>query len=113
MNIVNLTPHMLNVRRTDGTWLDVPPSGQVARVSENRTHVQVQGFDGIAVTVATYGQVENLPDPQDGVIFIVSALVLQRVPHRRDVFAPGTLIRNDAGQPVGCDGLSGTPALLD
>jgi hypothetical protein len=67
---------------------------------------------GIDVSVAEYGDVQGLPDPEPNTIFIVSAIVLMAVPHRRDVFAPGPAIRNDLGLVVGCDGLSGTPAML-
>lgn len=58
------------------------------------------------VTRAKYGQVENLPLPKKGTIFIVSALVLQAVPGRLDVFAPGPALRDEAGKIIGADGLS-------
>ena len=36
---VNLTPHALNVRKADGTFLELPPSGTVARRSVERVVV--------------------------------------------------------------------------
>jgi hypothetical protein len=36
--------------------------------------------------------------------------VLQAVPDRADVFAPGPAIRDESGRVVGADGLSATPA---
>lgn len=106
--IVNLTPHPLNLRRVDGEVLTVPPSGTVARVAETRE--QLGQLAGLSVTRASYGAVENLPAPQAGKIYVVSALVLAAVPGRPDVFAPGPAIRDSEGKIVGADGLSATPA---
>ena len=111
VQIVNLTPHAINIKRQDGSFLVVPPSGQLARCAENRAVVE-SPIEGVVVTVPTYGDVEGLPDPQDGTVYIVSALVLSRVQDRTDVFAPGALIRDADGKPVGCDGLSGTAAMV-
>jgi DNA polymerase-3 subunit gamma/tau len=106
--IVNLTPHPLNLRRVDGEVLTVPPSGTVARVAETRE--QLGQLAGLSVTRASYGAVENLPAPQAGKIYVVSALVLAAVPGRPDVFAPGPAIRDSEGKIVGAEGLSATPA---
>ena len=110
MKIINLTPHVINIRRADGSVIDIPPSGQVARCAETR--VPAGEIAGIGVTIAVYGAVEGLPEPERNTIYIVSAIVLTRVPERKDVFAPGTLIRDADGKPIAADGLSGTPARL-
>lgn len=111
-NIVNLTPHELVIHTDDGNPpIRVPASGQVARVTEAREHLNpvVMGVE-VPVTRASYGAVEGLPEPQKNVIYVVSALVLQRVTGRNDVFAPGPAIRDDQGRIIGCDGLSAPPA---
>ena len=46
----------------------------------------------------------DLCDEMDGVILIVSTLVKNASPDRKDLVSPGELIRNEAGQPVGCKG---------
>lgn len=38
-------------------------------------------------------------------VFIVSTLVRLAHPERRDLASPGELVRNEAGQPIGCRGL--------
>jgi type VI secretion system secreted protein VgrG len=106
--IVNLTPHPLNLRSVDGEVITVPPSGTVARVAETRE--QLGQLAGLSVTRASYGAVEGLPAPEAGKIFVVSALVLVAVPGRPDVFAPGPAIRDAEGRIIGADGLSATPA---
>jgi hypothetical protein len=103
MTIINLTPHELNVIRIDGTTLTLAPSGTIARIAESRVHVDT--INSIGVTKVTYGQIEGLPGPQAGVLYIVSALVAQ-VASRVDVLSPGPLSRGQNGQPVGCQGLT-------
>lgn len=103
MNIINLTPHALNIQRTDGSIVTIEPSGIVARVAEHRE--ALGEIDGFAVTRAVYGEIEGLPEPQPDTIYIVSALVLART-NRPDVFAPGVALRDDAGRQVGAIGLS-------
>lgn len=103
MNIVNLTPHVLNLRNSAGEMVEIAPSGTVARVSE--TIVELETVAGFKVAAKTYGDVENLPDAAPDTIYVVSALVLQRV-NRPDVFAPGTAIRDTEGKIIGAEGLS-------
>lgn len=60
---------------------------------------------GIAVTRAVYGDITGLPEPQEGVIYIVSALVALAA-RREDVLFPGPAIRDAEGRIVACRGLS-------
>jgi hypothetical protein len=101
MNIINLTPHAINIINGD-TTTKIDPSGTVARVS-----VQVVATDNPMLYTQQYGDVQDLPAPQDNTIYIVSALVLARVPNRTDIYAPLTAqaIRNDTGQIIGVPGL--------
>jgi len=79
-NFVNLTPHAINLN--DGRVF--PPSGVVARVSSSHSP-----FDGDGVATLTFGDVVGLPDQQDGVLLITSALVAQAA-KRQDVVSPAT-----------------------
>lgn len=106
----NLTPHSISVFAADGKTLlvTVPPSGDIARVTVSRVEtgvVPIEPDAAIPVYVGTYGAVTGLPAPALGTIYIVSAMVRQAVPTRRDVLSPGELIRDAAGQPLGCRGL--------
>ena len=111
MEIVNLTPHPLNIKTVDDRIITIQPSGELARVSESREQLPAIEHESgnISVTRATYGKIENLPDPEHGKIFVVSALVLARAQGRNDVFAPGVAIRDETGRVIGCDGLSAAP----
>lgn len=103
MQLVNLTPHPLTLFRLDGSTVTVSPSGTVARVSQ--TSDQVGTVNGVALVRSQFGEVIDLPAPQDGVIYIVSALVRGAVPDRGDLASPGDLVRNDQGAVVGCRSL--------
>jgi hypothetical protein len=109
MNIRNLTPHAVTVCGGDGKPLQtIQPSGQVARVSMATTpDTELTLATGLPVVTVKPGQVTGLPDPQAGVMLLVSMAVRVAVPHRRDVLSPGELVRGADGQPVGCRGLVG------
>jgi hypothetical protein len=102
--IVNLTPHDLSVVLADESVCKIPKSGQVARVATKREAARPIG--GVQTFRTTYGEVEGLPDPVDGTVFVVSGMVAARCPDRSDVFAPGELVRDGDGNVVGCRGLS-------
>lgn len=102
MTIINLTPHDLNIH-VDGV-VTIPASGEVARVS---TSVETVGdADGIPLFKTTFGEVEGLPAPREGVLLVVSAIIRAACPDRSDLWSPGKLVRDDAGRVVGCGGLT-------
>ena len=99
MKFINLTPHAI----TDAiTGTSFPASGDVARVAATFTPAGEAG--GVQLFRRTFGNVTGLPAPQDGVLFIVSALVAAAAPSRSDLLSPGELVRNSDGQPIGCTG---------
>ena len=102
--LVNLTPHTLNLIAADGSTVDVPPSGKIARVSS--TSAIVATVNGINISRQTFGKVMDLPDAQDGIIYVVSRMVKDRVPDRDDVVVPGVPFRDTDGKIIGAWGLS-------
>jgi hypothetical protein len=99
MALVNLTPHVINVGS-----LAIAPNGAIARVSSSV--VKIDEVDGVDVVKTTFGTVEGLPNTQEGVWLIVSALVRLAAPERSDLLSPGEQVRNAAGQVVGCKNLT-------
>ena len=110
VNIVNLTPHPLNLmpEGPDGPTVTIPPSGQVARCAVDRVQVDTVTVDGITVPVnqTRFGAVTGLPDPQPDTIFIVSAVVAQAVPNRPDVFIVDDAVRDEQGRIIGARALA-------
>jgi hypothetical protein len=86
MKFVNLTPHDITVEGL-GT---IPASGTIARVSVNSTDVGTVG--GVRLRAQLKGQVTGLPALVDGIIYIVSGMVLDALggTRRVDVVAPDT-----------------------
>ena len=112
LNIVNLTPHALNLMPAGptGPVVTIPPSGQVARCVVDRVQVDTVTVtvDGISVPVnrTQFGAVTSLPDPQPDTIFIVSSVVAQAVPDRPDVFIVDDAVRDEQGRIIGCRALA-------
>lgn len=107
---INLTPHTLNIVKADGSIVDIPPSGDIARarVSSSSTFViaTLKGINVKQTFGGVFGDVTGLPDTQDGIIYIVSRKVKDKVPNRPDVLVPGAPVRDADGKIVGADGLS-------
>lgn len=103
MNILNLTPHNLTIHNGEGESTTIAPSGIVARVAAEKENTGC--IDGIPVFKTAFGEIQDLPEAQEGVIYVASLLVAQAA-KRADVFSPGELLRNEQGQPIGCLGLA-------
>lgn len=109
--IINLTPHALNIKLASGSMIKVEPSGQIARCTQRKQPVGTVDLYGddcapsITVSRTEYGDVTGIPDPEPGIIYVVSMLAAQAA-KRSDVLFPGEAIRDASGNIVGCDGLS-------
>jgi len=64
---------------------------------------------------STMGEPTGLPERQEGVILIVSALVAEHpsLAHRTDLASPGEAIRDADGKIVGAKGLCAGPGLAE
>ena len=104
--LVNKCPHNIDIVDENGTLIiTLEPKGNPARVSQTEEVVAMPGVP-CRVTRQTFGKVEGLPDAAPGVCFVVSRLVAAACPERKDLLIPGPLVRDDAGNPIGCRGLS-------
>lgn len=83
---INLTPH--DIKLNDGTIY--PTTDRVARVENTFSNFCC------GISKVFYGEIENLPEPEDGVYYIVLAMVLAannskpRCRRRGDLVAPAT-----------------------
>ena len=103
--IINLTPHTLNIH-THGDVLNIPASGNVARVASEYFLTEDTADYGVDLYSCVYGEVTGLPPYRPGnTLYVVSGLVKAAVPNRHDVVSPGELIRDENGKPIGCRGL--------
>lgn len=118
--IVNLTPHSIKIITGDNhdeVSIEIPSSGQIARVKETVCQGFTISFNGFEIE--TVGKrfdeynIEGLPDEDEDedAIYIVSGLVRsalnssKRGFQRADVFCPGDLVRDSHGLVIGCRNL--------
>lgn len=93
MVYVNCTPHQINLN--DGRSFE--PSGNVARVSSAFEQISSDLF------VQTFGDVQDLPEPKEDTLYIVSGMVLSAIGVQRpDIVAPATghpdTVRDEKGR---------------
>ena len=108
LTIINLTPHTIKLN----SGKEFPPSGMVARVSAKFSNVTSPELlrEEIYVYRVEYGEIEGLPEPEEGKLYIVSAMVLEAGKRigRNDLLAPATghpeTVRNEQGQIVSVPG---------
>lgn len=108
--IKNLTPHTLHLHGADGVTT-IGPDGPAPRLTPERT--PLGGVSGLPVVRTVLGSPQGLPEPEEGVLLIVSALVAEHpsVSHRTDLAYPGEAIRDENGRIVGAKGLCAGPGL--
>jgi hypothetical protein len=105
--LVNLTPHPLTISTAAGSVIKLPKSELPARLAVTRhrlNDVTLDTGETLEVNISQLGEIENLPEPQEGVILVVSALVADAA-KRGDVMSPGELLRDGEGNIVGAKGL--------
>ena len=106
MQIINLTPHPINLRVGDLETI-FPKGDSIARVDSLSVETDLV-IAGAIVSSTQFGEVSGLPVQQDGIFYIVSGLVLSALKGTRtDCIAPKTdmtAIRNDAGHIVAVTG---------
>lgn len=102
MKLINLTPHEITCGE-----VRIPASGDIARVT-NHT-VACGTILGIPLFESRSVGLVGVPDPKEGVSYIVPSKVREALPKRRDLLSPARLIRDRAGAVVACLGLEINP----
>lgn len=100
MEVINLTPHNVDICDEDGNIIKTyEASGQIARLAQ-RAEV-IEYIDGIPVKVSRDRRITGLPMPHKGVTYIVSNIILNACRDRMDLIAPATKFY-DGNRLVGC-----------
>jgi hypothetical protein len=109
MIIKNYTPHDISIYTPDGDVQTHPSVGNT-RVSSTNTPLDSTGLPCPVVSCDVFTSIIDLPDPEDGVVFIVSAVVGTALREsgisRPDIYCPGTgpkdnPVRNADKQVIG------------
>lgn len=104
MNIINLTPHAVNIYTKAGIKT-IAPSGVVARCAQQQ--ILIGHIGDIDLYKTDFGEVSGLPEPQKDTFYIVSAVAANALRGRRsDVLIPFDPVRDEKGSIIGCRGLA-------
>lgn len=111
LTAVNLTTHDIVLYGHAGAeTLTIPPSGTVARCDTHRARVGQLGLHGLVPTVQVnrvyFGDVTGLPEPTERTIYIVSRIVAEACPERRDLYIVDNTARDGAERIVGARALA-------
>ena len=102
--IINLCSHDISIKDIHGKIRIFKPSGTECRVNPHPKDVEYH--DGIAMYTEVYGDIENLPEIKDGVIYIVSARVTNALNGARpDILSPGRQEKSKIGKVMFSMGL--------
>lgn len=107
MRVINLTPHAVTVIPESEEPITFPASGSVARVREaSGTPAWLHTANGtVPLSVVSYvDRVDDLPDPEPGVIYLVSRVTAAAV-DRPDLVFPQGELRDERGTIIGCRAL--------
>jgi hypothetical protein len=107
-NIINLTPHRINIVDEEGNVVKIFESSGVARAAQN--DVQIGMLEGIPIIETKFGEPVDLPEYNQGTYYIVSALTAKAASlsgrNTRDLLLTGKTVRNSDGQIIGCQALA-------
>ena len=99
--LVNLTPHVINLETNTGEIVAIEPFSKdnPARVTATLKDFGVFEANGLIFnrTEQEFGDIVNLPDEQKGMFFIVSRIVAEAAPKRKDLVIVNDLVRDEQG----------------
>ena len=123
MRVVNLMPHAITIFAAADTRpagpkgyvlaheakpLMVVPSSGVSRAACVET--PVGQIDGVPVFRMAFGEPENVPDPEEGVMYVVSSITAQACREAgrttSDLLLPARTVRDSEGRVIGCTAFS-------
>lgn len=107
-NIINLTPHKINIVDEEGNVVKIFESSGVARAAQK--DVEIGTLEGIQIIETDFGKPIGLPEYNQGTYYIVSALTAKAASlsgrNTRDLLLTGKTVRNSDGQIIGCQALA-------
>lgn len=109
MKIINLTPHTVGLYKGNELQYGFVSEGQVrlAEIDNNPGFLEFEGMK-IPICERTYGD-GTLPPQQDDTILIVSGIVCEAFPQRRDLYFPAFDVRDAQGTFIGTTMLCQVP----
>ena len=127
--IINLTPHSITifaegsvelqqvpgsnykslvVKAGEKPAMEIPPSGIVARAAETLTTEEPISVNGLAIPMIhkVMGKPQDLPEPKEDTLYLVSLATAKAAPDRKDLLVVGESCRDLEGHIRGCVSLA-------
>ena len=110
VNLVNLTPHEINIYNDKNEKVLSIPSSGVARAKQTRELIGYLELNGVKVpiNISSYGEPEGLPEKSRGTLYLVSPILLSSSA-RSDLVGvdtgPGSSVRDENGRILGVKNL--------
>ncbi len=108
MEIINLTPHKINIMDNDGKLIKVFESKGKARAAQK--DVEIGMLEGIPIIETEFGEPVGLPEYNPETYYIVSALTAKAADlsgrNTQDLLLTAKTVRNGDGQIIGCQALA-------
>jgi hypothetical protein len=100
MNIINMTPHPINLVDKQGIIIEVFPSNGIIRLE---SQIMSMGYinDIVPITKTVFNEPEGLPNYDENTYYIVSQLVKNAI-DRKDLIVPTEILRDEKGNILGC-----------
>lgn len=106
-NIINCTPHDVNIIDKEGKVMKVfKPEPKPARCKRTAVFVDLEGID-VPIIIdrkIIKREIVDLPEPKEGVLYIVSKWVAEWAIGRTDLLVPDRVVREE-GSKIGCKSL--------
>jgi hypothetical protein len=101
---VNMTPHPVNLLTTEGEEIATFPSKGTIRL--DKFSIQIGSLNvndhEVDLLFSAFNPSDDIPEPVEGTMFIVSALVANAYPERTDFVMVENTVRDDNGRIIGC-----------
>lgn len=99
--IINASPHAIHILGPGNTIVRVfPKSNGMIRVKEEIKEAGT--INGVPITHTKWGECDEVPAYCEGTYYIVSQLVKNALPHRKDMLVPKNIVRDPDGNIMGC-----------
>ena len=102
--IINKVPHPVNILDAENRIIKVFPKS-VGMIRLEQTTVRVGFIGEVPISSTAFGMPEKLPEYSSGTFYIVSHLVKNSLPDRRDLLVPAEIVRDTDGNIIGCKSL--------
>ena len=101
--IRNATPHPIHLMNEAGELVrEFPVEHDLPCPRVSVVERDAGSINDAPVIRQAFGEVTNLPEPVEGVYYIVSVMVQSACPDRHDLVIPARLVRDATGRIIGC-----------